>query len=93
MRAAAGGSEDLRAIYEEARSALTDRIFREDSLGDHLPDDAGHPARGPRLVGPGRGDGAHLGGDPAVMSREALVDTLVGALPALTGVVSGDRPG
>ena len=31
--------------------------------------------------------------DPSVMSREALVDTLVGALPALTGVVSGDRPG
>src|SRR6188472_2520022 len=39
VRAAAGGSEDLRAIYEEARSALTDRIFREDSMGEHLSDD------------------------------------------------------
>ena len=27
VRAAAGGNEDLREIYEEARAALTDRIF------------------------------------------------------------------
>ena len=27
VRGAAGGDEDLRAIYEEARAALTDRIF------------------------------------------------------------------
>ena len=62
VRAAAGGSEDLRAIYEEARSALTDRIFREDSLGDAPRRRPGHPAGHPRLVGAGRGDGAHLGG-------------------------------
>ncbi|NUR08483.1 MAG: TetR/AcrR family transcriptional regulator [Nocardioidaceae bacterium] len=29
VRGAAGGNEDLREIYEEARAALTDRIFEE----------------------------------------------------------------
>jgi AcrR family transcriptional regulator len=87
VRAAAGGSEELRAIYEEARTALTDRIFREDSLGEHLGDD---PAT--RLVV--RGWSALVeemvltwAQDPASMTREALVDTLVGALPALVGKV------
>lgn len=35
VRGAAGGDEDLQAIYEEARAALTDRIF------DTAADDAG----------------------------------------------------
>ena len=89
VRAAAGGSEELRAIYEEARAALTDRIFREDSLGEHLGDD---PAT--RLVVRGWSalveemvlTWAH---DPSSMDRDALVDTLVGALPALVGVRVG----
>jgi AcrR family transcriptional regulator len=93
VRAAAGGSEDLRAIYEEARTALTDRIFREDSLGDHLSDDAAT-----RLVI--RGWSALVEEmvltwvqEPAALSRDHLVDTLVGALPALVGVVGGDSVG
>lgn len=88
VRAAAGGSEDLRAIYEEARTALTDRIFREDSLGEHLSDD---PAT--RLVV--RGWSALVeetvltwAQDPSAMGRDALVATLVGALPALVGVIA-----
>ncbi|WP_457208697.1 TetR/AcrR family transcriptional regulator [Nocardioides sp. P5_C9_2] len=88
VRAAAGGSEDLRAIYEEARTALTDRIFREDSLGEHLSDD---PAT--RLVV--RGWSALVeetvltwAQDPSVMGRDALVATLVGALPALVGIIA-----
>jgi len=35
VRAAAGGNEELRAIYQEARRALTDRIF-EIAGPDHL---------------------------------------------------------
>jgi AcrR family transcriptional regulator len=91
VRAAAGGSEEMRAIYEEARSALTDRIFREDSLGERLRDD---PAT--RLVV--RGWSALVeemvltwAQDPSSMPRDVLVDTLVGALPALVGV-TGARP-
>jgi AcrR family transcriptional regulator len=87
VRAAAGGSEEMRAIYEEARSTLTDRIFREDSLGRLLRDD---PAT--RLAVRGWSalveeivlSWAH---DPGPMSRAALVDMLVGALPAVVGVV------
>ena len=93
VRAASGGNEELRAIYEEARSALTDRIFREDSLGEHLRDD---PAT--RLVV--RGWSALVeemvltwAQDPSSTSREALVDTLVGALPALVGEAGAEPPG
>ncbi|HET7387334.1 MAG TPA: TetR/AcrR family transcriptional regulator [Nocardioidaceae bacterium] len=32
VRGAAGGDEDLREIYEQARAALTDRIFDESSV-------------------------------------------------------------
>lgn len=38
VKGAASGNRALRAIYEEARSALTDRIFREDAQGEILPD-------------------------------------------------------
>ncbi|KRF36907.1 TetR family transcriptional regulator [Nocardioides sp. Soil805] len=93
VRAAAGGSEELRAIYEEARAALTDRIFREDSLGEHLSDD---PAT--RLVV--RGWSALVeetvltwAQEPSAMSRDALVDTLVAALPALVGVIADGAAG
>src|ERR671920_1262347 len=38
VKGAAGGNDTLREIYEEARAALTDRIFREDVRGEILPD-------------------------------------------------------
>lgn len=38
VKGAASGNTTLREIYEEARSALTDRIFREEAQGDLLPD-------------------------------------------------------
>ena len=38
IRGAAGGNETLRRIYEDARSALSERIFREDAQGDAIPD-------------------------------------------------------
>ncbi|MEQ6900261.1 TetR/AcrR family transcriptional regulator [Nocardioides sp. YIM 152588] len=40
VRAAAGGNEALRRIYEEARAALTDRIFRAEGAGELIPDSA-----------------------------------------------------
>src|SRR5690242_18298347 len=38
VRAAAGGNEELRRLYEQARAALTDRIFSEDAQGDLIGD-------------------------------------------------------
>ena len=38
VKAAAGGTDAMRELYEEARSALTDRIFREDAQGTIVPD-------------------------------------------------------
>lgn len=85
VRAAAGGTEVMREIYEEARAALTDRIFSEDAQGEILPDT---PAA--RLVV--RGWSAYAEEvvltwvqDPSGLSREHLVDLLSGALPHLVG--------
>ena len=38
VKAAAGGNETLREIYEEARSSLNGRIFREDAQGTIIPE-------------------------------------------------------
>ena len=38
VKGAQGGNESLRAIYDEARSALTDRIFTEDAQAAVIPD-------------------------------------------------------
>ena len=37
VKGAAGGNEALRRIYDEARAALTDRIFREDARASCSP--------------------------------------------------------
>jgi AcrR family transcriptional regulator len=87
VRGAAGGNETLRAIYEEARAALTDRIFREDVRGVVLPDT---PAT--RLVVRGWAAMAEelvltwvL--DPGGVAREELLELLAGSLPALVEVL------
>ena len=83
VKGAAGGNDTLREIYEEARSALTDRIFREDAQGEVFPDT---PAS--RLVV--RGWAAMTEElvitwvqDPRGVSRDQLVAMIAGALPAL----------
>ena len=81
---AKSGNETLRAIYDEARGALTDRIFESDT--GHLLDDT--PAT--RLVVRGWSalaeemvlDWKVRGG----VTREELVGLIAGALPALAGV-------
>jgi AcrR family transcriptional regulator len=82
---AKSGNETLRAIYEEARGALTERIFESDTA--HLLDDT--PAT--RLVVRGWSalaeemvlDWKATGG----VSRDELVGLIAGALPALAGVL------
>lgn len=89
VKAAAGGNENLRAIYEDARSALNSRVFREDAQGEVVADTPAH-----RLVV--RGWSAMVEelvlawiDDPRGLSREDLVAYLVASLPALVAVTPG----
>ena len=86
VKAAAGGNETLREIYEEARSALNGRIFREDAQGEIVPDT---PAT--RLLV--RGWSAMVEevvlswiDDPRGITRDQLLEILAASLPALAGV-------
>jgi AcrR family transcriptional regulator len=86
VKGAQGGNEALRAIYDEARSALTDRIFTEDG-GVLVPDT---PAT--RLLV--RGWSAlteevvlRWVADPAGVSREELLELIAASLPALVGAI------
>ena len=83
VRGAAGGNEALRAIYDQARSELTDRIFREGAQGDVIPDTAttrllvrGWSAMTEELV-------LTWCREPAGVAREVVVGLLAGSLPAL----------
>ena len=83
VKGAAGGNDTLRRIYDEARSALTDRIFREDARGEVVPDT---PAS--RLVVRGWSAMAEelvltWKVEPNGVSREELIAIVAGALPAL----------
>ena len=86
VKAAQGGNETLREIYEEARSALNGRIFREDAQGDIIPDT---PAT--RLVV--RGWSAMVEeivlswiADPGGITREELLTIMAASLPAIVEV-------
>jgi AcrR family transcriptional regulator len=86
VKAAAGGNERLREIYEEARSALNSRIFREDAQGDIIPDT---PAT--RLVV--RGWSAMVEelviswiADPRGITRDELLGIMAASLPAIVEV-------
>lgn len=83
VRAAAGGTDELRTLYEEGRRALTDRIFREDAQGQILKDTPqsrlvvrGWSAMGEEMV-------LAWAEDPSVMTRDELLGVLALSLPAL----------
>jgi AcrR family transcriptional regulator len=83
VRGAAGGNATLRAVYDDARAALTDRIFAADAQGDVVPDS---PAV--RLVV--RGWSAYAEelvlawiASPAGVTRAHLLRILTSSLPAL----------
>ena len=87
VKGAAAGNDTLREIYEEARGALTDRIFREDARGEILPDTAAT-----RLVV--RGWAAMTEElvltwvvDPDGVTREQLLAMIATSLPALVALV------
>ena len=87
VKGAASGNETMRAIYDEARFALTDRIFREDALAELIPDT---PAT--RLVA--RGWVAMCEQlvlswveEPGEIARDELLAIITGSLPALVGAL------
>jgi len=87
VRAAASGNEELRRLYEQARAALTDRIFTEDAQGDLIGDTPatrlmvrGWAALTEELVL------AWLD-DPHAMTRGELVHALTASLPLLVDTV------
>jgi AcrR family transcriptional regulator len=91
VKAASAGNDTLREIYDEARSALTDRIFREDAQGTLISDT---PAA--RLVVRGwaaMAEDVVLGwkAEPAGVTRDQLLAILVGSLPAIVATLE-DQP-
>lgn len=89
VRAAASGNEELRRLYEEARTALTDRMFTEDAQGEILPDTPaarlmvrGWAALAEELV-------LAWVADPAGVTREELLAAVTGALPGLVRDLPG----
>lgn len=87
LKGASGGNDALRAIYEECRAVLSDRIFDEDPSGLFVADTPAHRllVRGwsamveEMVISWGLEDRAGT----ARLTREELVDLVVGALPAL----------
>jgi AcrR family transcriptional regulator len=87
VRAAAGGNDTLRELYEEARTSLTDRIFTEDAQGEIIPDTPaarlmvrGWAAMAEELV-------LTWVADPGEITRDQLLDALTASLPALVDVL------
>ncbi len=90
VKAASGGNDTLREIYDEARAALTDRIFREDAQGTIIAETPrtrllvrGWAAMAEELV---------LGwkADPQGVTREEVLEMLVASLPALVAAIPTD---
>ena len=87
VKGAAAGNATLREIYEEARAALTDRIFREDAPGEILPDTAtsrlivrGWAAMTEELV-------LTWVVEPDGVTRDELLAMIATSLPALAAIV------
>lgn len=87
VRAAKGGNEELRAIYDEARRALTDRIF-EATGPDRLAEMGVVDTPGVRLLVDGWAAMVEevvvsWAADPRGLDREQVLHHLVRALPAV----------
>jgi len=85
VRGAAGGNETLRAISDQVRDVLANRVFLEDAQGELIQDTAenrlivrGWTAMSEEMVIAWRRD-------PGDVTREGLLAIIAGALPALIG--------
>lgn len=94
VKAAQSGNDSLRGLYDEARTALTDRIFTEDAQGEIM-----HDTPGTRLMVRGWAALAEelvlaWTADPTGVTREQLLAAVTASLPALAELVPlpDDRP-
>ncbi|GAA4736825.1 TetR/AcrR family transcriptional regulator [Nocardioides endophyticus] len=92
VKAAAGGNESLRAIYEEARAALNSRIFREDAVADSGEGEIVPDTPATRLVV--RGWSAMTEelvlawiDDPGGVTRDQLLAIIAGSLRAVVEAI------
>lgn len=97
IKAAAGGNETLREIYEEARSALNGRVFREDApLGQGAGEMLAETAASRLVV---RGWSAMVEemvlswiDEPRGVTREQLLEIMAASLPAVVEVSAASAP-
>jgi AcrR family transcriptional regulator len=89
VRGAAGGNAALRQVYDEARAALTDRIFTTDVDGEVVPDTPaarllvrGWAALAEELV-------LTWLAEPGEVTRDELLGLVAGSLPALVAALPG----
>ena len=94
IKAAAGGNDTLREIYEEARSALNDRVFRQDLPTVSAERQIVPETPATRLVV--RGWSAMVEelvlswiDDPGGVTREQLLAVMAASLPTLVEVAAG----
>jgi AcrR family transcriptional regulator len=85
VRAAAGGDEDLRRVYEEARASLTDRLFRYEGVENGITSLGYQDTPGVRLMVRGWSALAESvvlawTEDPHGMSKDELLGALAGSL-------------
>ena len=87
VKGATSGSETMRAIYEEARATLTDRIFREDAQGEIVDDTPlnrlvarGWAAMCEQLV-------LEWVKEPGAVSRAELLSVMAVSFPALVAAL------
>ncbi|GAA1478270.1 TetR/AcrR family transcriptional regulator [Nocardioides aestuarii] len=86
LKAAQGGNEALRGLYDEALASLTDRIFTEDAQGELIADTPA--ARMVVRAWAAMVEQLVLGWveDPTTMTRDQLLATVTGSLPAVVSL-------
>ena len=97
IKAAAGGNETLREIYEESRSALNGRVFREDVRSGSGETEIVVDTPANRLAV--RGWSAMVEelvlswvDDPSGVTRDQLLDLMAASLPAIVEVIAPTGP-
>jgi len=83
VKGAASGNESLRAIYQESRAVLTDRLFTEDPDGLMLPDTPQTRLVVHAWAAMVEGLVLQWAERPAGVSRDEVLAILNGSLPAL----------
>lgn len=93
VKGAAGGNATLRQVYEEARSALTDRIFTEDPGGEMIPDTPGVRMMVHAWSAMAEDLALSWARDPEGVSRDEVLTVLSGSLPALVDLMRPTEQG